>query len=172
MAAMKHILHLVTGAPGAGKTTAVEAFLRLRSDFIALDIDWLIDSASALAGRDIHTDASTWKPYGALWFDVLGAVFRNGRTPVFFAPTDRTDIEKHGLPVWCSGVEWLLLDCDDDTRRGRLRQRPGWTDAAIEEALADAAVLRADTPRRVDTGTMTPEGVAREILRWLVEQGR
>jgi broad-specificity NMP kinase len=61
---MKYVLHIVTGAPGAGKSTTLAAFLRLKSEYVAFDIDWLAQPASRLAGKDILFDPSTWKPYG------------------------------------------------------------------------------------------------------------
>ena len=41
-------IYLVTGAPGSGKTTALERFLRLNSEYIAFDIDWLTGRVSIL----------------------------------------------------------------------------------------------------------------------------
>lgn len=164
---MKHTLFVVTGAPGSGKSTAAEAFIQLRTQYLAFDIDWLGVAASNLAGKDIFSDQSTWRPYGALWFEVLHAVLRNGRVPVFFAPNDPSDFESHGLPEWCGGVEWLLLDCDDAIRRERLGRRSGWTAAMVEEALEDARVLREMVPTRVDTARQSPDEVASSILGWL-----
>jgi dephospho-CoA kinase len=63
---MKYDINIVTGAPGSGKSTALEAFLSLETEYIAFDIDWLAESAGRLANKNIFTDSSTWKPYGAL----------------------------------------------------------------------------------------------------------
>jgi len=164
---MKHTLHIVTGAPGSGKSTALEAFLRLKSDFIAFDIDWLTETASDLAGKDVIFDQSTWKPYNGVWFEVLYATHLNSKTAVFFAPTSTSDIVKHGKPAWCSDIEWLLLDCDDGIRYRRLKQRPEWTDAMIEEAVNDAIFLRQTVRLRIDTGTTPPDQVAHLIRDWL-----
>ena len=165
----RHTLFVVTGAPGSGKTAAAEAFIRLRTPYLAFDIDWLADSASELADRSIYFDSSTWKLYGALWFEVLHAVYRNGRTPVFFTPDDPGDFASHGLPDWCNGVEWLLLDCSDAVRLQRLQGREGWTERMIQEALGDASHLRESVPRRVDTERRPPEQVAKAVLVWLEE---
>lgn len=164
---MKDTVFVVTGAPGSGKTAALEAFLRLRTPYLAFDIDWLGVAASSLAGRDIFLDRSTWKPYAALWFEVLHTAHRNGRVPVFFTPNDPNDFESHGVPEWCGGVEWLLLDCADAVRTRRLRGRDGWTAAMIEEAIEDARLLRAAICARVDTARQSPPQVADAILRWL-----
>jgi hypothetical protein len=165
---MEHYtLHIVTGAPGAGKSTTLAAFLELKSAFLAFDIDWLGVAASDLAGKDIFFDPSTWKPYGAVWFEVLHMIRRNGKVPVFFAPTSPDDIMSHGKPAWCSNIAWLLLDCDDAIRRGRLKQRPEWTATMIDEAVDDARLLRQTAPSRIDTGLFSPQLVAGMVLQWL-----
>ncbi len=164
---MKAKLFVVTGAPGSGKSTAAEAFIELRTPYLAFDIDWLGIVASNLAGKDIFFDPSTWEPYGALWFEVLHSVYRNERVPVFFTPGDPSDFERHGLPDWCGSAEWLLLDCEDDVRRERLWARAGWTEAMVEEAIEDARVLRGAVASRVDTGRHSPAQVANLTLSWL-----
>ncbi|MDQ3929300.1 MAG: chloramphenicol phosphotransferase CPT family protein [Chloroflexota bacterium] len=167
LTAIKHTLFVVTGAPGSGKTTAAEAFLGLSSPYLAFDIDWLGVVASDLAGKNIFLDTSTWRPYGALWFEVLHCVYRNGRIAVFFTPGDPGDFAWHSLPSWCERVEWLLLDCDDRVRCERLRARPEWTDDMVQEAIEDAHALRLMVDTKVDTGRHTPAEVAEAILSWL-----
>src|SRR5687767_1827254 len=145
------MLHLVTGAPGAGKSLAVEELLRRGSPYFVLDVDWLADAASALAGRSIYTEPSTWPAYRRVWASVLRAALRNGQRPVLFTPADPEEVEEYRPSRDCP-VAWLLLDCDDAVRRQRLEARAGWTEETIVEALADAAALRRTVARRVDTG--------------------
>jgi len=166
---MRHTLHFVTGAPGAGKSTTVQAFAAFGTEYVAFDIDWLADTASVVLGKSIYTDASTWEPYSLLWFTVLKMIVMNGKTPVFFTPNDPSDIEKVGLPDWCSGVEWLLLDCDDAVRRSRLGRRAQWTDDMIDEAVADARELRGWIGRKIATDQRPPNEVAAAVLAWLKE---
>jgi len=169
---MNYPLYLVTGAPGSGKSTALKAFLALHSQYVAFDIDWLADAASNLANKDIYSDSSTWKPYGLLWFEVLHAIYKNSQTPVFFTPNDPHDLEQYGQPAWCSDLRWLLLDCDDQTRRERLVHRSDWTEVMIAGAIADARVLRQLIPLQVDTGRLSPQQIAVKILEWLEQQPR
>ncbi len=164
---MGETVYIVTGAPGAGKTTVLEELLRLRTDYIVVDGDWLLGAASTLAKASVISDRSTWRPYRALWFEVLHAIVRNGRTPVLFAAIDEGDVEELGDIAWCGGIAWLLLDCSDSVRRERLLRREGWTVVMIDDALADAAALRVAVQRRVDTGAQSPGQVAQAILSWL-----
>ncbi len=165
---MNEKLHIVTGAPAAGKSSVLEAFLALRSPFVAWDIDWLLAAGSALAGGDVRTTPVVWPAYNSLWFEVLHGVVRNGATPVLFAPLDARDLPPEAVPFWCGGVRWLLLDCSDHVRSERLRAR-GEPAAAQAEALADAAFLRYTVPDRVDTGALSPAEAAAAILAWLQE---
>lgn len=164
---MKYPLCIVTGAPGSGKSTTLNAFLELHSGYIAFDIDWLAEAASDLADKDIYSDRSTWKPYSSLWFEVLHAAYKNGQRPVFFTPNDPQDIEGYGQPAWCSDIKWLLLDCDDQTRRERLVHRSDWTEMMIAEAIVDARVLRQAIHLQIDTGRLAPKVIATKILDWL-----
>ncbi len=167
---MSYSLYFITGAPGSGKSTTLEAFLRLRSDYIAFDIDWLTDVSSDLAQKSIYTDPSIWQPYSALWFEILHAICKNGRTPIFFTPNDPQDIERFGQPAWCREIKWLLLDCDDKTRRVRLSQRQDWTELMVTEATTDAQALREVISTHLDTSVLTPDQVATKILAWLQQE--
>jgi hypothetical protein len=164
---MGNDLYIVTGALGAGKSVTLDAFLALHTPHIAFDIDWLAAAASALAHRSILHDPTTWRPYRAVWFEVLHAIIRNSRVPVLFAAIDPHDVAELGPLAWCDRINWFLLDCDDRVRRERLRQRPGWTAPMMDEALADAAALRAGISTVVDTGHHPPRHVAERIAAWL-----
>jgi hypothetical protein len=163
----KYPLAIVTGAPGAGKSTAAQALLALKTGYLICDIDWLTDPASTLAGKSIYTEPVTWPPYGAVWYGVLHMIVRNGRTPVFFAPTDPRDVAQDGVSNWVSRIDWLLLDCADETRRARLAARPGWTQVMLAEALDDAAYLRRTISTRLDTDALSPQQVAARIVDWM-----
>lgn len=164
---MSATVYLVTGASGSGKTTALESLLRCASPYMAFDIDWLTIPASHLARSDIIVDPTTWPAYTAVWFEMLHAIHKNGKVPIFFAPIDTHDLATYGQPAWCARIEWLLLDCDDALRQRRLRRRVGWTAAMITDALTDAQALRTQVSNRIDTGVHTPDAVAQAILEWV-----
>ena len=88
------IRHIVTGAPGSGKSTVVEELLKLETPFIILDIDWLAEAAGELAGTSIYFDPTVGTPYLKLWFEVMDSIIKNGETPLFFTPVDKSDVVK------------------------------------------------------------------------------
>lgn len=160
---LKTKFHIVTGAPGAGKSTTVQALLALKSKVIVFDIDWLADSASDLAQRSIYTDSTTWKPYRKVWLDILQSISFNHHPSVLFAPISKSDLE--GI-IDTATLSWLLLDCSDQERIKRLEQRR-WSQDKIQEALNDANELRQEFSQVLDTARFTPEETARQVLEWL-----
>jgi energy-coupling factor transporter ATP-binding protein EcfA2 len=160
-------IYLVTGAPGSGKSTALAAFLRLNSGYVAFDIDWLTLTASNLAGRDVIFDESTSLPYRFLWFDILRCVCRNQRQPILFSPLDPRQTADIGQLDWHPAIRWLLLDCNDNVRRERLGLRGDWTQRMVDDALDDATYLRRVVPTRIDTGTHSAPEIATMILAWV-----
>ncbi len=154
----------VTGAPGAGKSSTVVALRKLGDDLLVFDMDDLLPAASKLAGREVATDASTWPAYNMLWLAVLDMVRANRRPALLFTPIEPDDLPGSPASEVAARAEWRLFDCDDATRRRRLAARPGWTEAMIAEALADAASLRRLIPSQIETATQPVDAVARALL--------
>lgn len=160
-------LVIVTGAPGAGKSVTVAALLRRKPDYLVFDADWLLPDLSALVGRAIADEAALWPPYRRLWLTIARMVGWNGRGVALFIPIEPGELADV-LPADRNGaVRWYLLDCDDAVRRARLAAR-GWSDAAVDQALADARGLRAQIAQVIDTGRVDGDSVAAELDRWML----
>jgi broad-specificity NMP kinase len=156
-------LFVVTGAPGAGKSTVVPELLRLRgntSRLVVMDMDELLDSSGQLLGIEIadSSAAANWPAYNALWMRITELVRRSGTSMLLLTPA---------VPSELPEGRWLHLDCPDAVRRKRLAAR-GWSEEQITDALADAAEIRKLVPRSV-TGDGTPEESAQKILAWVNE---
>ena len=158
---------MVTGAPGAGKSTVLPELLRLRLTtavgerrLVVMDMDELLDSDGRILGIDIaHSSAAAnWPAYSALWLRITELVRRSGTPMLLLSPM---------VPRQMPEGRWLHLDCPDAVRRKRLAAR-GWSDAQITAALADAAEIRKLVPRSV-AGDGTPEESAQKILAWVKE---
>jgi hypothetical protein len=154
-------LFVVTGAPGAGKSTVIPELLRLQpGGLVVMDMDELLNDAGHVLGVDIADPAAAprWPAYNALWLRITELVRRSGVPVLLLSPL---------LPSELPEGRWLHLDCPEDVRRVRLAER-GWSAKQIEEALTDAARLRKVVPRSVP-GDGDPEETARRILAWVNE---
>ena len=150
---------MVTGAPGAGKSTVVPELVRLNpGNLVVMDMDELLDDHGRLLGIDIAspTAAPIWPAYNALWLRITELIRRSGIPVLLLSPL---------LPTELPEGRWLHLDCPDAVRRKRLAVR-GWAEAEIQEALADAAEIRKHVPRSV-RGDLPPERSAKGILDWI-----
>ncbi len=153
---------IVTGAPASGKSSVVRALLAQRPDFLVFDADRLLDAASELCGLGVAVESELWPPYRIIWLTFLRLIADNGRLPVLFMPLEPRELP----PSWQASVRWCLLDCDEATRRLRLRARD-WQPAAIDEAIADAVALRQQIAEVIDTSQQEPESVATLLTAWL-----
>ena len=157
-------LYVVTGAPGAGKSTVIPELLRLQSgNLVVMDMDELLDHEGKVLGIDIADSAAAanWPAYNALWLRITELVRRSGTPMLLLSPL---------VPRELPEGRWLHLDCKDSVRRKRLAER-GWSDEQIDEAIADAADIRKLVPRSV-RGEGSPEESARLILAWVNESPR
>lgn len=151
-------LYAVSGAPGAGKTSTQAALLASGNGLVVMDIDELLED-SALLGVPIAVPeaAPIWPAYGRMWRRIIDMTRRSGHPVLFLSPNIPTE-----LP---DATAYLLLDCDDAVRAGRLRAR-GWDPTQVDAALEDARAYRPLFDTVIRTDDTDPVGVASRILAW------
>ncbi len=151
---------MVTGAPGAGKSTVIPELLRLKSGpLVVMDMDDLLTEGRLLGITIADASAAAiWPAYNALWQRITELIRRSGVPVLLLCPLSPQELPEG---------RWLHLDCPDDVRRRRLAAR-GWSEKQIAAALEDAAEMRKLVPRSVP-GDGTPEESARLILAWVNE---
>ncbi|MFD9791437.1 hypothetical protein ACFWXK_10855 [Streptomyces sp. NPDC059070] len=160
-------LYVITGAPGAGKST-------LRSQaaghaFAVVDFDELPDQDGTLLGIDITSSpaGAVWPHYNRLWARVVSLLLRAGSPVLLLCPL--TPAEWAEAAAGVEGLTepvWARLDCADADRTARLTAR-GWALRDIEEAHADAAELRTLLPLEFSTSGRSPEETATAVAAWI-----
>ncbi|MEV4926592.1 AAA family ATPase [Streptomyces roseoverticillatus] len=160
-------LHLLTGAPGAGKSTLIAHLAAY--PFAAVDFDELIDPVGDLLGMDVRSSSASrvWPGYNRLWVEITALLLRAGEPVLVMCPLT-PDEWKHATAGAGNVPEavWGRLDCDDADRRARLAAR-GWDASQIESALADAAELRGTVEREFTTSGRSAAGTATDLAAWV-----
>ncbi len=165
-AAVRHFA-VVTGAPGAGKSTVVAALLAHQSAPMIFDADWLLPAASRLVAQDIRQAARLWPSYRALWLAIIGMIESNGHASILFLPLEPRELL--AMPSTPPEVtHWCLLDCSDQVRTERL-QRRGCSAAEIRAAIEDGAILRQQITMIIDTSAANADETAAQVLTWFAE---
>ncbi|MFB4273747.1 AAA family ATPase [Nonomuraea sp. MTCD27] len=159
-------LHLLAGAPGAGKTTLLPHLLRAADGLVVMDMDELLEDGE-LIGVPIAEPAAApvWPAYDRMWSRIVTMVRRAGHPVLLLCPIpDAAEVAPGAR--WEEPVRWALLDCPDDERVRRLRERgapPEW----IDDAVADAAQGRTLIPTVFESGFESGRGMAAQVLAWV-----
>jgi hypothetical protein len=127
---LRQSLFIVTGASGAGKTTACLALVGQLSECVVLDSDVLWD------GR-FNTPEDNYRAYRALWLSLARDIGQNGRPVVLFGsavPDQFEDLPGHR---YFSAIHYLALVCEDAVLVERLQSRPAWRQAGSPEFIAN-----------------------------------
>lgn len=160
-AATLHPLLVVVGASGSGKTTIFPLLARhLAGECMVFDADWLIDPL----GGDVTT--LDWDLLRNLWLHVAHGVAQNGLPTLLVGALLPEQLETLDSRRWIGSLHYLLLDCEDDTRRRRIDDRPAARTHDVEPQIAFAQHLRSRFSAVVDTTSADPDRSADEVTAW------
>ncbi|MBB6551054.1 AAA family ATPase [Nonomuraea rubra] len=158
-------LFLLAGAPGSGKTTLLPHLLRAADGLVVMDMDELLEDGTLLGVPIAEPEAApVWPAYDRLWGRVVSMVRRAGHPVLLMCPIpDAAELAPGAR--WERQVRWALLDCPDDERVRRLRER-GAPQEWIDDAVADAVLGRALIPTVFQATGGVHDGLAARVLSW------
>jgi energy-coupling factor transporter ATP-binding protein EcfA2 len=151
------VITSVLGAPGSGKSTVAPVLAELLPTHAVLDWDAFMQTATALAGREIRQNPETWAAYREL---VGAVVARLAHLPVVLLGVC-TPAELRDWPI----DAWVLLDCADRERQRRLGQHV--QPDRLREALLDAREYRSLGLPLIDTTGRLPSAVAADLAEFV-----
>ncbi|MBN1400030.1 MAG: AAA family ATPase, partial [Anaerolineae bacterium] len=120
-------LLLVSGASGAGKSTACHHLLGQESRVVVLDSD-------ILWRREFDQPETHYRDYFELWLRMCKNIGQSGRPVVLFGAgfgvPENLDpcVERR----YFSALHYLAFVCDEDELTRRLRARPAWRNSSHE----------------------------------------
>ncbi|MFC4511559.1 MULTISPECIES: AAA family ATPase [Streptomyces] len=163
-------LRLLTGAPGAGKSTLIAHLTAY--PLVAVDFDELIEPIGELLGVDVRSSAASrvWPGYNKLWVEIVALLLRGDRPVLVMCPLAPDEWRRAASAASAAVPEaaaWARLDCSDADRRARLAAR-GWDDGRIEDAVEDAAELRRVVDREFTTSGRSANATAAALAEWAI----
>ncbi|QRM55171.1 AAA family ATPase [Sinorhizobium sp. BG8] len=161
---------VLTGASGAGKTTIAQAVRAARPDMPVLHFDSIGVPETARMISDFGSPEAWQYAMVLEWMRRL-KVLRSGASAVLFEGQARLAFLKHAAAA-VGGVAYrpILVDCDDQTRRQRLRVNRNQPELATQDMMNWALYLRKEAAEYgadiLDTSGMAIDAsVARVLAR-------
>jgi hypothetical protein len=121
-------LFILTGASGAGKTTACLRLVPLLTECVVLEAD-------ILWGVLATTEQNDYSDYRNVWLRIAKNIGQSGR-PVLLCGTAIPDqFEACPERRYFSTIHYLAIVCDDALLAERLKQRPQWRKSGSAEFI-------------------------------------
>jgi hypothetical protein len=156
----------VFGAFGSGKSTIAPLVATELHECLVVEVDWLLEPLSRIAGRRLTEDSASWPPLRDFWLVLASIAARGGRPSLFFGPEEPATVENLPSRSLLGDSHWLLLDCNDAEIERRLEKREGWLREWTLDGLKDAARYRQMGFPAVHSDDAAPETVARCVVDW------
>jgi hypothetical protein len=165
-------LLVVSGASGAGKSTAAQLLLGKLKQAVLLDVD-------ILWRPEFDTPETGYRDFFETWLRMAKNIGQSGRPVVLFGAG--VGVPANFAPCverrYFAAVHYLALVCDDARLAERLRQRPAWRlsadDAFIEGQLSFNRWFQTQARdvepamELVDTTDTSPDETARQVAQWI-----
>jgi len=127
-------LFVITGASGAGKSSACLALAAKTKDFVVLDSDIL--------WRDEFNQPNTdYRNYREMWLRLCKNVSQAGKPVVLCGASLPDQFEQCIERRYFSVIHYLALVCSDEALESRLRMRPAWRNSSDEEYIKTHAAF-------------------------------
>lgn len=123
-------LFVVTGASGAGKSSVCLELAKRMEDVVVMDSDILW--RDEFIGKD-----PDYRQYREMWLRVCKNISQCGRPVVLCGCAVPSQFEPCVERRYFTALHYLALVCDDDVLAERLKARPQWRNADIDEYIQD-----------------------------------
>lgn len=166
-------LFVVTGASGAGKTTAALQLSKQTQEFIVLDQDIL--------WNDCYNDPSNnFQLFRNTWLRMIKNINQAGRPVILFGSSVPEQFEACNERRYIAAVYYLALVCEPAKVEERLKARPGWRGSGDDDNVRrmlefnqwflDNADKTKPEITLLDTSNCSVEQTSKQILQWAKSQ--
>jgi len=162
-------LFVVTGASGAGKTTAALQLGQSVQPFVILDQDILWSDAFNKPDEDFNTFRNTW-------LRMVKNIHQAGKSVILFGSAIPEQYERCTERRYLSEINYMALYCRKEVLTERLKARPQWRQSASDENLVamlqfnnwlyENAAKTSPKMHLLDTSDIDVEDTGRAIIAW------
>lgn len=169
---LRQPLLVVSGASGAGKSTAAQQLLGKLKQVVLLDVD-------ILWRPEFDTPETQYRDFFETWLRMAKNIGQSGRPVVLFGAGVGVpeNLEPCVERRYFSAVHYLALVCDDELLAERLRGRPAWRESSDEAFVAGQLSFNrwfkteahdlTPAMERVDTTGIAAEETTRRVAQWI-----
>lgn len=163
-------LFVITGASGAGKSSACLALAAKTKDFVVMDSDILWRS-------EFDQPDTDYRNYREMCLRVCKNISQAGKPVVLCGASLPEQFEQCVERRYFSEIHYLALVCSDEALESRLRSRPAWRNSSDEEYIKTHVAFNrwlkenarhTEPPTSlVDTSEITVDESVERVEEWL-----